>query len=839
MNKSSRYRKLPVKLGEGSYKTVTKAIDEEEGKEVAYNEVKIKSYEHDSNSASCFSKEIALLKNMNHPYIIKIFDYWFTDDEFIFITELMTGGTLRDYIQKVGPLNSKLIKKWGKQILEGLKYLHNMDPPIIHRDIKNENIFVNSSQGEIKIGDLGIAKEKKHKRYTIVGTPHFMAREMFEGEGYSEKVDIYAFGMCLIEMVTGRTPYNELNDTTDVYKNILSGVLPQAIHQVSDNCLKGLIMGCLVPQFNRYSAAQCLDHHFFHSDVICDGNCLPKDCATIFPLCPPIKDMELSLVSFNENIITFQILLVESLRFIKFDYDLENDTLEKVSRELHNEKILKEESLEAFMKLLETGIEKAKLKKESGKIRDGIVELSSQEILNLTDNFRVSNSCHKEKLFGDNTLEVMQEIEEEMKMVEKRKEMEKRREEEITQRLKAKLEHKNANYEISENLNSNNQANNEIHKSANVHNGMNNLNNNINSNNGINLYNNGVSNTNFNNTALNNSNIINNNGINNANLSNIPMNSCNSPVLNSVSSIPMANNMILNTINSNIHSNRNLPTNGNISPNSNINQNNMHSNANIPSNLNSPNAILNNSFNLNNISTALNNPEDDIYVNHSFNKSSENAVLSPDCNKAGKAISSPPISSPPFSSAKLTEEQAVNDLSLNESYEICKNKFRQNYMVSQFSLDAASITGRTEDTAKSWIKALKDEDFESVFDLKLIVYEDWEKLPLTVFSCRAMQNMLYGIDNIPLKEKQLAMNPKLKDYDNKLPIKEFLEDVCASINRTDIVSNWENKLMAQDVRTVGELKSLHQDDWNRLGLSVFAYRILKNVIFRKGKIVLE
>ena len=163
ITKSNRYKKLKIPLGEGSYKTVTKAIDEEEGKEVAYNEVKIRQYVLESGSNTCFSKEIALLKNIDHPYIIKIFDYWFTDVDFVFITELMTGGTLRDCIVKNGPLNCKLIRKWGKQILEGLKYLHNMNPPIIHRDIKNENIFVNSSQGEIKIGDLGIAKEKKHK----------------------------------------------------------------------------------------------------------------------------------------------------------------------------------------------------------------------------------------------------------------------------------------------------------------------------------------------------------------------------------------------------------------------------------------------------------------------------------------------------------------------------------------------------------------------------------------------------------------------------------------------------------------------------------------------------
>ena len=356
---AARYKKLNEVLGEGSYKTVTKAIDEEEGKEVAYNEVRIKRYEEETQTTSSFSKEIALLKNIDHPYIIKIIDYWFTDEDFIFITELMTGGTLKDYISKVGPLTSKLIKKWGRQILEGLKYLHTLDPPIIHRDIKNENIFVNSSQGEIKIGDLGIAKERKHKRYTVVGTPNFMAREMFEGEGYSEKVDVYALGMTLIEMATGRAPYSEFSDSSDIYRNVLRGMLPTSLYSIEDGCLRSLITACLMPCSMRYSASQCLEHHFFASENACPGNCCPKNGIAIFPISENANGMELTLLSCDSNIITFQILLTDTSRFIKFDYDLRKDTLQKIASELIAESIISSSSLDAFIELLDRGIKRA------------------------------------------------------------------------------------------------------------------------------------------------------------------------------------------------------------------------------------------------------------------------------------------------------------------------------------------------------------------------------------------------------------------------------------------------------------------------------------------------
>lgn len=138
----------------------------------------------------------------------------------------MTSGTLRDYIRKLSLPNIKIVKRWSRQILKGLVYLHGHEPPIIHRDIKCDNIFINGAHGEVKIGDLGTAQENSPlissaKRYTVIGTPEFMAPEMYEEKGYSEKVDIYAFGMCLLEMVTGEYPYGECKNAAQIYKKVI------------------------------------------------------------------------------------------------------------------------------------------------------------------------------------------------------------------------------------------------------------------------------------------------------------------------------------------------------------------------------------------------------------------------------------------------------------------------------------------------------------------------------------------------------------------------------------------------------------------------------------------
>jgi WNK lysine deficient protein kinase len=124
------------------------------------------------------------------------------------------------YIKKLKNPGIKIIRRWARQILKGLVYLHSHSPPIIHRDIKCDNIFINGSHGEVKIGDMGTAKMRFGKKYTVIGTPEFMAPEMYEEKGYSEKVDVYAFGMCLLEMVTGEYPYAECKNAAQIYKKV-------------------------------------------------------------------------------------------------------------------------------------------------------------------------------------------------------------------------------------------------------------------------------------------------------------------------------------------------------------------------------------------------------------------------------------------------------------------------------------------------------------------------------------------------------------------------------------------------------------------------------------------
>lgn len=105
-----------------------------------------------------------MLKGLQHPNIVRFYDYWevsLTKRKYIvLVTELMTSGTLKTYLRRFKKINPKVLKSWCRQIVKGLSFLHSRTPPIIHRDLKCDNIFITGTTGCVKIGDLGLATLK-------------------------------------------------------------------------------------------------------------------------------------------------------------------------------------------------------------------------------------------------------------------------------------------------------------------------------------------------------------------------------------------------------------------------------------------------------------------------------------------------------------------------------------------------------------------------------------------------------------------------------------------------------------------------------------------------------
>ena len=267
MDPTGRYGRENEMLGWGSVKKVYRGFDIMEGKEVAWNKVSLRNFMYDENMIERLFKEVRLLTSLKNDNIIACFDSWNDNKNqtLNFITEICMSGNLRDYRKKHRRVSLWAIKKWARQILRGVAYLHAQTPRVIHRDLNCSNIFINGNTGRVKIGDLGLAAETIGQNDVVcsaVGTPEYMAPEVFE-EKYNETVDIYSFGLCVLELVTMEIPYSECNTIAEIYKKVISGLKPKAWNKVKDPEVKRFIDKCLVRDPNRPSATQLLEDPFF------------------------------------------------------------------------------------------------------------------------------------------------------------------------------------------------------------------------------------------------------------------------------------------------------------------------------------------------------------------------------------------------------------------------------------------------------------------------------------------------------------------------------------------------------------------------------------------------
>ncbi|KRY33539.1 Serine/threonine-protein kinase WNK1 [Trichinella spiralis] len=366
-----RFLKFEEEIGRGSFKTVFRGLDTESGVSVAWcelQETKLSKAERQR-----FREEAKMLKTLTHPNIVRFYDFWEINAGkrkcIVLVTELMTSGTLKLYIKRFKKINVKVLKSWCRQILKGLAFLHSRDPPVIHRDLKCDNIFITGTTGSVKIGDLGLAtlKDKSCPKSVIgarsasqstgrrlTSTPEFMAPEMYE-ENYDESVDVYAFGMCMLEMITGEYPYSECQFPAHIYKKVIQGQKPQCFEKIPTDSpdMREIIDRCtrLRPE-ERYTARDLLIHNFF----------MPEE---LIGLRIEIKDRD-AVISTTNNEIQLLLRVLDAKKrkeykqkeneAIQFPFNLQMDKTEDVVKDMVKCHLVIEEDARTIGKLLQDKI---------------------------------------------------------------------------------------------------------------------------------------------------------------------------------------------------------------------------------------------------------------------------------------------------------------------------------------------------------------------------------------------------------------------------------------------------------------------------------------------------
>jgi mitogen-activated protein kinase kinase kinase len=254
-------------IGSGSFGNVYKAQNKATGQIFAVKEARIRDGEE--KHYETVQRELEICKGLRHRHIVSCLGHEYNSKNHslnIFL-EYVAGGSLRNMLNEFGGLEGKLLKKATRGILKGLNYLHNHEPPVVHRDLKGSNVLVDLNYC-VKLADFGCSKcDVNTQTFTTHGSILWMAPEVLQGGGYGRMADIWSFGCVLIEMMTAADPWSKAkfdNPMQACFAIAASERLPPFPETMCDSA-RDLLSSCLrrLPG-DRPGAVQLLRHELVY-----------------------------------------------------------------------------------------------------------------------------------------------------------------------------------------------------------------------------------------------------------------------------------------------------------------------------------------------------------------------------------------------------------------------------------------------------------------------------------------------------------------------------------------------------------------------------------------------
>ena len=194
-------------VGKGGFGEVFKCVIE--NKQVAVKKL-FTDEGQDMDAIYEFYHEATVMKKLKHPNIVQFLGTVAKDPDYCIITELMSGS-VHDLLRLCR--NQQLQMTWGltlniaRDCAKAMAFMHGLDPPMIHRDLKSENLLINEAFTG-KVADFGLARrENTEETMTVCGTPSWVAPEIIRGEQYSHSCDVYSFAILFWELVTQEKPH--------------------------------------------------------------------------------------------------------------------------------------------------------------------------------------------------------------------------------------------------------------------------------------------------------------------------------------------------------------------------------------------------------------------------------------------------------------------------------------------------------------------------------------------------------------------------------------------------------------------------------------------------------
>eukprot|EP00565_Helicotheca_tamesis_P003138 CAMPEP_0185724196 /NCGR_PEP_ID=MMETSP1171-20130828/743_1 /TAXON_ID=374046 /ORGANISM="Helicotheca tamensis, Strain CCMP826" /LENGTH=351 /DNA_ID=CAMNT_0028391995 /DNA_START=144 /DNA_END=1199 /DNA_ORIENTATION=+ len=214
--------KMGKPLGEGAFSVVKEGTNKRTGESFAIKIVTKAKLTNEDEIA--LKDEIAVLKDLQHDHIIRLYDVFDEPKFYYLVTEQMKGGELFDRIVAKSYYNEKEARDVCKILFEALQYCHRQK--VVHRDLKPENLLLQSEENDsdIKIADFGFAKrcETETSLTTQCGTPGYVAAEILKGTPYGTKADMWSLGVIVYILLGGYPPFIESNQR-ELFRKIRKG----------------------------------------------------------------------------------------------------------------------------------------------------------------------------------------------------------------------------------------------------------------------------------------------------------------------------------------------------------------------------------------------------------------------------------------------------------------------------------------------------------------------------------------------------------------------------------------------------------------------------------------
>jgi calcium/calmodulin-dependent protein kinase I len=248
-------------LGSGFFATVKAGINKKTGEKVA---VKIIDKSKVEESPQLLQNEIDIMAKVNHPHVVGLRAVFDTPTTLFIVMELVQGGELYEMIVERKTFSEKDTSHIMAQVFSALEYLHGIG--IVHRDLKLENMLLNDkSKLDVKVADFGLSKLYSGQALqTACGTPFYVAPDILLGTGYGPEVDMWACGVLLYILLSGRLPFHADNDA-QLFQLIMEGNLvfksPQ-FDTVSSDATDLIRKLLVVDPKTRLTAKQALEHPF-------------------------------------------------------------------------------------------------------------------------------------------------------------------------------------------------------------------------------------------------------------------------------------------------------------------------------------------------------------------------------------------------------------------------------------------------------------------------------------------------------------------------------------------------------------------------------------------------